>query len=77
MANLSVLSPGKLILDIFGMFFSVFFKYFFGHLNVFFQKIRSGPLTLARQGSILAEAPTVPFARAHHNLKIVGLRTMK
>ena len=29
-------------------------------ISTFFQKIRSGPLTLARQGSILAGAPTVP-----------------
>ena len=58
MANLSVLSPGKWILDMLGK--NIFRPIFdlFWHLDIF-QKIRSGPLTLARQGSILAGAPTV------------------
>ena len=58
MANLSVLRPGKWILDISGKICFDRFSTFFGHLT-FFQKIRSGPLTLAGQGSILAGAPTV------------------
>ena len=63
MANLSVLSPGKWILDIFGKnMFSTNFLSIFG-ISTFFQKIRSGPLTLARQGSILAGAPTVAGAK--------------
>ena len=60
MANLSVLSPGKWILDIFrGNIFRQCVRPFLD-ISTFFQKIRSGPLTLARQGSILAGAPTVP-----------------
>ena len=54
MANLSVLSPGKWIFDMFG---KNMFSTFFGHLDIF-QKIRSGPLTIAQQGSILAVAAT-------------------
>ena len=41
-------------------YFSTNFRPFLG-ISTFFQKIRSGPLTLARQGSILAGAPTVPL----------------
>ena len=57
MANLSVLSPGKWILDIFGK--NIFRFFIFFAVSTFLKKIRSGPLTLARQGSILAGAPTV------------------
>ena len=67
MANLSVLNPGKWILDIFGKNKSTFFQPFLD-ISTFFQKLRSGPLTLARQGSILAGAPTVmTAARSLHS----------
>ena len=57
-ANLSVLSPGKWMLDMFGKnIFRPIFDFF--AVSTFFQKIRSGPLTLARQGSISAGAPNV------------------